>query len=187
MRQKFEHAAGAGAEIEHGVERRRADEIGNCRLDPLFRDMQRAQLVPIGGMGGKIACRLFGACAPHLGEPDTVGGARFVVGGKPSENVARERRRRAARGDEEKDPGPLAMALDEAGFDQQFQMPGNARLRLAENGDELGDGQLGLGEQRDEAQARRLRRRGKGGQQGFEGGGCWALGMVRLIGLPNYI
>ncbi len=46
------------------------------------------------------------------------------------------------------------MAIDQAGFDQQPQMAGDARLRLAENGDELADGELGLGEERQQPQAR---------------------------------
>ena len=48
------------------------------------------------------------------------------------------------------------MALDQAGLDQQLEMAGDARLRLAENGDEFGDRQFGLGEQGQKAQPRWL-------------------------------
>ena len=46
------------------------------------------------------------------------------------------------------------MALDQARLDQQLEVPGDARLRLAQDGDELADGQLGLGKQRQQPQPR---------------------------------
>ncbi len=61
------------------------------------------------------------------------------------------------------------MALDEARLRQQLQMARDARLRLAENGDEFGDRQLGFGEQGEKAQARRLAGSGQRVEHGVEG------------------
>ena len=57
-----------------------------------------------------------------------------------------------------KGPASLAEALDEAGLRKQPQMPRYARLRLAEDFDEVGDRQLRFAEQRQEPQPRVLRR-----------------------------
>ena len=62
-------------------------------------------------------------------------------------------------GHAEERPGAFAMALDQAGFGQQLEMARNARLRLAQDFGQIGDGQLGLGEQRKDAQPRGLGRR----------------------------
>src|SRR6185312_17544429 len=52
----------------------------------------------------------------------------------------------------EKRPGAFAKALDQAGFGEVPQVPGQPRLRLAQNLGEVGDGELGLGEQGQNAQ-----------------------------------
>ena len=46
------------------------------------------------------------------------------------------------------------MALDEAGLDQQLQVPRHAGLGLAEDVDEFADRDFRLGEEREKAQAR---------------------------------
>ena len=71
-------------------------------------------------------------------------------------------------GEPEERPGAFAEALDQAGFDQQLEMARDARLRLAQDVGEVGDGQLGLGHQRQHAQPRRLARRLEGGVEGVE-------------------
>ena len=56
----------------------------------------------------------------------------------------------------EEGPRAFAEALDQPGFRQQPQMPRDARLRLAQDGGEIGDGQLRLRQQREDAQPRGL-------------------------------
>ena len=51
------------------------------------------------------------------------------------------------------------MALDQSGFGEQLEMARDARLRLAQDFGQIGDGQFGLGEQRKDAQPRGLGRR----------------------------
>ena len=59
-------------------------------------------------------------------------------------------------GQAEERPGALAEALDQPGLGQQLEMARDARLRLAQDLGEIGDGQFGLGQQRQDAQARLL-------------------------------
>lgn len=61
------------------------------------------------------------------------------------------------------------MALDKSGFDQEFQMARDARLRLAENCHELADREFGFGKKGEQAQPRGLARRGGGSENGIEG------------------
>src|SRR5262249_23183631 len=58
----------------------------------------------------------------------------------------------------EERPRPFAEALDQPGLDQEPQMTRNARLRLAQDGGEIRDGQLRLPQQRQDAQPRSLGR-----------------------------
>ena len=71
-------------------------------------------------------------------------------------------------GQAEEGPGAFAEALDQAGLGQQLEMARDARLRLAQDVGEVGDGQLGLGEQRQDAQPRLLAGRLEGGIEGIE-------------------
>ena len=66
------------------------------------------------------------------------------------------RRADAPVGEPEEGPGPFPVALHEAGLDQQLQMAGDARLGLAQDVGEVGDGKLALGQQGQDPQARLL-------------------------------
>ncbi len=88
---------------------------------------------------------------------------------------ARNFRAAAVLGQPEERPGALAEALDQPGFGQQLEMARDARLRLAQDVGEVGDGQFGLGQQRQHAQprllARRLERRVEGIETELAGAG----------------
>ena len=60
------------------------------------------------------------------------------------------------------------MALDQSGFGEQLEMARDARLRLAQDLGQVGDGQFGLGQQREDAQPRGLRGRPQSGVDEFE-------------------
>ncbi len=71
-------------------------------------------------------------------------------------SVAHQRRRLAVLPQPEIGPGALLIAVDQFGLAEQFQMPRNAGLRLAENFGKIGHGQVAGGKKRQETQARRL-------------------------------
>ena len=71
-------------------------------------------------------------------------------------------------GKAEEGPGAFPEALDEASFGQQLQMARDARLRLSQDVGQVGDGQFGFGQKRQDAQARLLAGRLEGGVEGIE-------------------
>ena len=119
-------------------------------------------------MRTKVSLRRGGARLPHRSEPRTVAGDGLVGRIEPVEQRARDFGAAAALGQPEESPGAFAEALDQAGLGQQLEMPRDARLRLAQNVGEVGDGQFGLGEQRQHAQARLLARGLEGRVEGIE-------------------
>ena len=155
--EQFEHAAGAGAEIEQRAERLVGERGADRGLHRFVGDMQLADAVPLGGMRAEIGLRRGGA---RLRAPTASRSrSRAMVGSAGSSRVdqrARDLGAAAVLGQAEERPGALAEALDQAGLGQQLEMARDARLRLAQDVGEVGDGQLGLGQQRQHAQARLL-------------------------------
>ena len=166
--QEFEHPAGAGAKIEQRLDRVRADGFADRRLDSFLRNMQGAHLVPVRRLRREIARRLSRASLADLVEPGTVGGKMRIARCQPCDEIAAKTRHRSRLRDPEENPRPFAMALDKPSFDEEFEMAGYARLRLAENGDEFADGQFGLGDKGEQPQTRGFTRRGGGGENGIE-------------------
>ena len=121
---QFEHAAGAGAEVEDRVNAGVADEIEDRRLDALLRRVQRADVVPVGGAFCEVRR---GLPAPRLAgdfQPGAVGLQRRIVGGDPGDEIARERAARLRQAEER--PGAFALAFGEPRIDQELEM---ARIR----------------------------------------------------------
>ena len=120
--EQFEHAAGAGAEIEQRAERlvgeRRADRV----LHRLVGDMQLADAVPLGGVGAEISLRCCGARLPHRWQPFAVTRDGLVAGIEALDQRAGDVRASAVLGKPEEGPGPLPEALDQPGFDQQLEV-----------------------------------------------------------------
>ena len=165
----FEDAAGAGAEIEQRAERLVGERIADRLLHRLVRHVQLADAVPLRGMRPEIVLGCGGALRADRGEPVAVAGDDRILGVEPGDQRARKLRAAALLGHAEERPGAFAEALDQAGLDQEPEMPRDARLRLAENLREVGHRQLGLGQQNQHAQPRVLARRLEGGVEGIEG------------------
>ena len=119
-------------------------------------------------MRTKVSLRRGGAGVAHRGEPGAVAGDGRVGRIEPRQQRAGDLGAAAVLGQAEERPGALAEALDQPGFGQQLEMARNARLRLAQDVGEVGDGQLGLGQQRQHAQPRLLAGRLEGGVEGIE-------------------
>ena len=77
---------------------------------------------------------------------------------EPADELARERGAAATLGQAEEGPGALAEALDQAGLGQEPEMARNPRLRLAQDVGEIGDRQLRLAQQCQDAQPRAFAR-----------------------------
>ena len=100
----------------------------------------------------EIILRRGGARGAHRGEPLAVAGDDRVVGIEPRDHRARDVGGAAALAQTEERPRAFAEALDQAGLGEEAQMARQARLRLAQDLGEVGDRQLGLGDQRQNAQ-----------------------------------
>ena len=167
--EQFEHPSGAGAEIEQRPDRPIGERRPDRRLHRVIGDMQFADTVPLGGMAREILLRRGHPRRTYGGEPFAVARDGGVVGIEALDELTRERRAAAALAEPEEGPGALAEALDQPGLGEQPQVPRDARLRLPQNVGEVGDRQLGLGKQRDDAQPRLLPGRLEGAVEGREG------------------
>ena len=131
-------------------------------------DMQFADAVPLGGVFAEIGLRRGGAGGAHRSQPVAVAGNDRVGRIEPLDQRAGDFRAAAVLGQPEEGPGALTEALDQPGLGQELEVARNARLRLAQNVGEVGNGQFGLAEQRQHAQPRFLARRLEGGVEGIE-------------------
>ena len=169
-RDELEHAAGAGAQVEQRADRLVADHRQDRGLDPFLRRVQGADGVPIGGALGEIGGGLLAARLARQRKPRAVGGERRRRRGRCARSERGRTRRPGRRGGRTPRP-PRAGARRGPASTRQLEMARDARLRLAENGDELAHRQLGLAEQADEPQARHLARRLEARQQRLEAHG----------------
>ena len=154
--EQFQHAAGAGAEIEQRADRLVGERGADRVLHRGVGDMQLADAVPLGGVPAEIILRGGGARGAHRGEPFAVARDDRIVGIEPRDHGAGDIGGAAALAEPEKCPRAFAEALDQPGLGKQPQMARQPRLRLAQDLGEVGDGQLGLGDQRQDAQPRRF-------------------------------
>ena len=142
----FQHAAGAGAEIEQRAERPLRQRLADRAFDRLVGDMQLADAVPLRGVRAEIVLRRRRARGPHRREPVAVArDHRSRSGSSLRDQLARELGGAAAFGQAEERPGALAEALDQPGLGQQLEMARDARLRLPQDLGEVGHRQFGLG------------------------------------------
>ena len=119
--EQFEHAAGAGAEIEQRTERPVGERRDDRLLDRLVGDVQLADAVPFGGVAARnrSAPRRRARRAPTASRSRSR--AMVGVGGiEPRDQLARQRGAAAALAQPEERPGALAEALDQPGLGQQL-------------------------------------------------------------------
>ena len=141
----------------------RADHGDERRLHPLLRRVKGADLVPIGSALGEIGRRL---PAPGLArdfEPGAVGVDDGIGRIETAQPIARQRPARF--GEAKERPRALALPHGETRLDQKLEMTRDARLRLAENGDQLAYGQFGRLDKAEDAQPRLLAGRLEARQQ----------------------
>ncbi len=166
--EQFEHAARAGAEIEERADRPVGERRLDRALDRGVRDMQAADAIPFGGVLREISLRGLRARGTHRGEPSAVAHHHRIGRIEPAGQHLRDLGDAAALAEAIERPAPLAETIHQPGLGEQLEMPRDARLRLAQDLGEVGDGQFGLGEQREDAQARALTGGPQGRMQGVE-------------------
>ena len=140
-RQHLEQAARAGADIEQtaGTERQ---VMAERPLDLAVGDVQCTEFIPALGIvaeeagGGRLATLLDGI------QPGAVGRDPGMLGVEPAHEFAHQGGILAAIGQAEAGELGLAETLQQACLDQQFQVPGDARLALPQHVHIVADGQV---------------------------------------------
>ena len=110
-------------------------------------------------LGRFRARRLHGGCARAVAGEREVGLVEALDDGLGKRGLG------AGVGKPEIDPRALAEALDEPGLGHELEMPADARLALAEDLGQILDVELAAGQQRQDAQARRLAGAAQSGQR----------------------
>ena len=186
--EQLEHAPGAGAEIEQRAHLDARERAGDRLLDRLVGDMELADAVPLRGVAAEIGLRHLVALRAHGNEPLAIARQRRVVGIEPRDELARELGRAAALAQTKERPRSFAESVDQAGLGEEPQMARNPRLRLAQDGGEVRHRELGLGEQRENAQPGGL---AGGLQRAVErlerqvGGSGHVVGRVPILAYPD--
>ena len=154
-----QHPTGAGAEIHEPLERARPDGVEDSRLNSVFGNVERANLVPSGRVAREVLAGLRRTLAAHGLQPlgvandDLVGRIdqpQGLVGQAPG----------IARGHEAiEHPSPIGEPLDQPGLGQQLEVTRDARLALVQHPAQFQNRQLLPGQQRKNPQPRRLARR----------------------------
>jgi hypothetical protein len=143
--EQFEHTARTGAEIEQRAERLVGKRGTDRLLDRIVGHMQFADAIPFGGVRAKISLRGGGAGLPHGGEPRAVARDGLIGGIEALDQRACNFGPSAMLGQTKKGPRALAEAFDKTGFGEKLEMARNARLRLAQDVGEIGNGELRFG------------------------------------------
>ena len=135
-----------------GAERRRHGGLHVC-----FRNVQRADLVPVGRIGLEVGLRRFlplglqGLRATPIAHQHGVGLIDAL------QNLARHIAAAPVLRQTEVHPAAFGRALHQPGLRQQLQMPADARLALPQDAREVFDVELPLRQQHQHAQPCRLR------------------------------
>ena len=137
--EQFEHAAGAGAEIEQDVDIGGADQAGERGLDLGLGDVQGADLVPMAGNPAEIG---LGGALPGLDDARqtlAIALQERVIGRQQVDDEAGHGCAGAGLGQTEQHPAPLLVAVDQTGLAHQLEVTADPRLALRQDGGELGD------------------------------------------------
>ena len=163
--ENFQDAPGAGADVEQVGHLLAGDELGELALHLVVVDIEGAQFVPLHGDLAEVVLGPAGALAHQFLEALQIAQHRRVVVRQGVDQGLCQGRRRAMVGQAEIDPAALAVAVQQAGLGQQLQVARQPRLALAEDLDQVGDRQVGMGTEHQQTQARRLGSGLHGGQE----------------------
>ena len=162
--EQFEHASGAGADVEQVARRERSDDIGeDLLLRPHRHRASGCGASPRHCRGNTP--RPIGALAFDRCQPLQVEGNRLVLLVARIRQIAAQQTDGAARAEPVKYPASLAGAVEEPGVAEKFQMARDTRLALPKDLRQFGNGQLPTSAQHQQAQPRRLGRGTQRAQQ----------------------
>jgi hypothetical protein len=107
----FQHAAGAGAEIEERTKRPIAERRADGGFDLFIGNVKLADTIPLPGMLAEIGLRGGGMRLAYFGEALSIAREHGIGWIKTADQVARERKPAAKLPETEKRPRPLTESL----------------------------------------------------------------------------
>ena len=137
-RQQFQHAPGAGADVEQAGRRVAGDQREQGGFDGGGGQVEGAHFVPVGALAAEALVGGAGALGQDAGGLAAVGFQDGVVRRQVGDQLAGQGAVRAG-GEREPGVGAFAFARQQAGVAEQLQVAGEAGLGLAEDLGELGD------------------------------------------------
>ncbi len=162
--QQFEHPAGASAEIDKAAQRRRPEHLDNRGLDCAFRYVERANRIPLLGVGSEIGLGGRLAIGTDRSQMGNVG-ARPILVFRPGINRLENRPRTPFGSQPEKHPAALLAPHREACIGENPHMSRDTRLALAEHLRQLADRKLHCAEQPENAKTGRIGERAEDGKR----------------------
>ena len=171
--EEFRHAPGAGADIEQSAKRALSQRPCERFFHRCVGRVQHPQRVPLSGMARKIGGGAGCARGADRGEVAAIFGAAGRKGGIAVLSDAKQprgrraQRRRAVLTDRASEEHPTAFfaPLCQARIAKNPDVPGNARLALAENLGQFPDREFHMGKQAHDPEAGRI---GEGAQEGVD-------------------
>jgi hypothetical protein len=133
-------------------------------------DMEGPDFVPVRRVLAEIAGSRLGPCPPHRREALAIPGEAVLIRRQEIEDLACDAPARAIAMQPIEHPAALRQPVEQPGIAELLEMARNPGLALAEDLGELADGELAMGAERHQAQARRLRRSPQAGKDLFQVG-----------------
>lgn len=155
-REDLENAPGPGADIEKIADPVRLEQTEQPALDFLLGHIERADAVPVRCIGPEIGGSRLGASGADIGETVEIALMLEIVVGEEIDDRPSEMAELPCLDQPVEDPRALPEAVEESGIGKQLQMTRHARLALAQDLRQLGDGELAMAEQTKDAKACRL-------------------------------
>jgi tRNA-Thr(GGU) m(6)t(6)A37 methyltransferase TsaA len=151
-REQGQHPARPGAEIDQAAIRPPAQSLDDRRLYRGLGHVKGAQPVPLRRQSSEEVLRGLRPLLANGGETGTIAGKNGICPVELLQNGGEEARHGAVLRQPEERPGALPVTAHETGLDEQFEMPGDPRLRLAENVRQIGHGQFARAQESQHAQ-----------------------------------
>ena len=160
--QQFDHAPGAGADIEQPPDRPRPQRRHNRAFHLGFGHMQRAQAIPFGRVRLEPGIGSGGTFGAHVGQARRI---RLGSAHAPRIQPGEYRGDMPALAQRQEHPRAFLVAAHDPRMAEDLHMPRHARLALAEHIGEFADAQLHPPHQRDDAQPRSVGESGVDGER----------------------
>ena len=185
--QYLQDPAGPGADVEQAGDALGGEQLAQGALHHRWRRRRARPRCPRRQPARRRSAALVATPLAHGLEPALVEAHRGIVARKQTAERAGEARAVAGLGAAVEHPRTLAKAVEQASLGQDLEVAGDARLALADDLHQLAHGPLALRADRQETQARGIRRGANPVQEGVERGRCLYHRSRRSMSTRGYL